>query len=926
MRNLVLAVSLTMVAASFASAADVVDFATDVLPILEARCFGCHTADDAEGEFVMDSFAPMMKGGSSGIAITPGSPSSSRMLLMAQGKLEPIMPPEGEEPCTEAELETLSAWIEQGAVGPSGDMPIKREIRTPKISPKPGQEQPVTAIAISAKAGLQAWGRYGSVQIINSDGSLGPLLSDQVNKVNSIQFSRDGKRLLVASGATGAYGNALLFSCDDGKLIREYLDHRDVLYSAAFSPDESIIATAGYDRQIILWDAESGEPIRSLKGHNGAIFDLAFSPDGKVLVSACADETVKVWNVATGLRLDTLSQPEGEVYTVAITSDGKHVLAGSADNRLRVWALRSIERPQINPIIATRFVDESPLVNLQLSPDGLSLLVLSASGNVKQIDTRNWNQAATLEPLGETGSDAAISADGHTAFFALMNGRVAERKIPTLSGPAVVANQRLAKVYMDLGDPASITENELRQKAKSSSAIVRAEDMTAPLHVPRGVTITGEIEQPNGTDFYQWQARAGEVWAIDGDASKSSQIDPIVTIFGSDQQPVLRIRLKAVRDSYFTFRGKDSKQIGDFRIFNWQEMHLDDYLYAAGEVSRLFMHPRGPDSGFNVYPNEGQRWAYFGTSQATHALGEPAYIVTPLKAGEEPVANGLPVFDIYYENDDDPMRTAGKNSRLIFHAPEDGLYTCRITDTRSSGGENFGYQLKIRPAAPSFKATVAPIKGALRRGAGREFRVRVDRFDEFDGPVTFDLVDLPNGLVSNFPVTIEAGQRYADGVIWISETIEAWEGKQSAKVIARAEVAGRLVEREVGSVGDLTIGEIPSIIPSIQPLGGEVAENESWTLSVRRGETVSARIVVRRKEGFVKEVNFGKENAGRNTSHGVYVDNIGLNGLLVRANEDEREFNLTADPVSQPGKRTFFLTGNVDGNISTHPIVVEVLP
>ena len=120
-----------------------------------------------------------------------------------------------------------------------------------------------------------------------------------------------------------------------------------------------------------------------------------------------------------------------------------------------------------------------------------------------------------------------------------------------------------------------------------------------------------------------------EQWAIDVDASKESPLDPIVTILDADLQPVLRTQLLATRESYFTFRGKDSMQVGDFRLFNWQEMHLDDYLYSSGEVTRLWLYPRGPDSGYNVYPNEGQRWTYFGTTHTTHALGEPAYVGSP---------------------------------------------------------------------------------------------------------------------------------------------------------------------------------------------------------------------------------------------------------------------------------------------------------
>jgi hypothetical protein len=320
------------------------------------------------------------------------------------------------------------------------------------------------------------------------------------------------------------------------------------------------------------------------------------------------------------------------------------------------------------------------------------------------------------------------------------------------------------------------------------------------------------------------------------------------------------------------------------------------------------------------------RWTYFGTSHTTHALGEPAYIVRPIAMGETPIANGLPVFDVYYENDDDPMRVAGKNSRVLFTAPTDGMFTVRITDTRGDGGDNFAYRLSIRAAAPGFKPTVSRAKGTILKGSGREFVVRVDRTDGFDGPVTFDIPELPPGLVANVPLTIEAGQRFAVGTLWASESSEGWEGKASPEVVARAEVAGRLVERRVGTVGELTLGDRPNVIPSIQPVDSTVGEDENWTLTVRRGETVSARVVIRRKEGFKNEVSFGKENSGRNTTHGVYVDNIGLNGLLVRTEENEREFFLTADPIAVPGKRSFFLTGAVDGNVTTHPITVEVLP
>ena len=61
-----------------------------------------------------------------------------------------------------------------------------------------------------------------------------------------------------------------------------------------------------------------------------------------------------------------------------------------------------------------------------------------------------------------------------------------------------------------------------------------------------------------------------------------------------------------MRDSWVTFRGKDSNTSGDFR-FKWDEMNLNQYLYVNGEVVKLWYYPRGPDSGYIVYPGTGNR-------------------------------------------------------------------------------------------------------------------------------------------------------------------------------------------------------------------------------------------------------------------------------------------------------------------------------
>lgn len=891
--------------------ASAVDYANDVFPILETYCLGCHTEDDSQGGFVMETHATMMAGGESGPAITPGVASSSRLFMMAAGKLEPVMPPDDMDGPTPEELEILAAWIDDGAKGPDGAMPLKRTLRTPDVPTSPDLLLPITAIAISDDGQRFAKARFGGIEVTGRSGEPVSQIQVDTGKVNSLSFDATGERILVATGLTGGYGQASIYDVNSGELVREFVGHRDVLYAAVFSPDGTRIATAGYDQTILIWDAVSGEQVATLKGHNGAIFSLAFSPDGLHLVSACADETAKVWDVQTGQRLDTLSQPEGEVYAVEFTKDGKFILAGSADNRLRVWRFVSKDQPRINPIVKTRFVDESPVVHFSLTPDGRGLIIGSEAGNIKLLRTDDWSVVGAMDPVPDTATDLVVARDGRSVSIALMNGELVERSLPEIPQRRTeVASDSVTPIYLDVGSLTMLEESKLKW-------------VNGVADIPRGAEVKGTIQRDGEVDGYRFLAKQGEIWAIDADKT-TGNLDPKIQVRDDTGELVLRARLQAVRDTYFTFRGKNSEQVNDFRLFGWQEIGLNQYLYANGEVTQTWMHPRGPDSGFDVYPGSGTRHTFFGTTHTTHALGEPAYIVRELAPEEPQEPNGLPVFDVFYENDDDPTRRSGNSSRLLFNAPHDGHFTVSVMDNRGQAGSNDGYTLRVRPAAPSFTIRTAAVQPLIRPGTGREVRVTSERIDGFDGPIEVSIDGLPDGWHSTFPLTIEARQPTAVGMVWVPEGTPETTNPVTLTVTGRANILGRKVEREGGTIKGWKVGPPTQVIPMIQPIDRDVPEGENWTINVPRGETVSARVVLKRVDNFQGEVRFGKEDACLNAPHGVYVDNIGLSGLLVLPNVDEQVFFLTADEVAAPGKRTIFLKTNRDKGTTSLPITVNV--
>ena len=236
-------------------------------------------------------------------------------------------------------------------------------------------------------------------------------------------------------------------------------------------------------------------------------------------------------------------------------------------------------------------------------------------------------------------------------------------------------------------------------------------------------TVAGILKPPRGrsadVDLYRFQSAQGQTWILETRAARDkSPADTKIEILHADGRPVLRYLLRAVRDSYITFRPIDSRQT-QVRVKNWEEMQLNQYLYMNGEIGKLFRAPRGPDSGFEFYSHAGKRRCYFGSSAIVHAKDDPVYIVEPYPPGTKLVENGLPVFRLYYANDDDDERKLGSDSRLTFTAPATGAYLVRITDVRGFGGDTFKYSLSIREARPDFRATISGKNSTVAVGSGQ---------------------------------------------------------------------------------------------------------------------------------------------------------------------------------------------------------------
>ncbi len=344
---------------------------------------------------------------------------------------------------------------------------------------------------------------------------------------------------------------------------------------------------------------------------------------------------------------------------------------------------------------------------------------------------------------------------------------------------------------------------------------------------------SGRIEPAAGqtvdADLFRFEAKAGEQWIIETAApaegpAKDHPIDSRIEVLTANGQPVERLLLRALRDSELEFRSTDSQQRG-MRLANWEEIELNDLIYMEGEVIKHYRQRRGPDADADFYPDGGARYSYFDTSGKTHALAAKAYVVEAYPLSARLPYNGLPVFRLRYENDDDGERRLGTFSRLTFTAPADGSYLVRVTDVRGFGGPTMGYQLIVRRPQPDFVVSVSGKGLKVPAGSAKQLNVTVDRKDGFAGPVKVEITDLPRGFYVTSPIVIEAGQRAARGVL------AAHPGRRGSDRRERPHaprsgpppsIGGKEVIKEIGGLEEFTTAPKPKLLVRLAP-PGEIA-------------------------------------------------------------------------------------------------------
>jgi WD40 repeat protein/serine/threonine protein kinase/tetratricopeptide (TPR) repeat protein len=271
--------------------------------------------------------------------------------------------------------------------------------------------------------------------------------------VSRARFSPDGQRVVTASWDN----TARVWDAETGQALSKPLQHQDEVSWAQFSPDGQRVVTASRDNTAHVWDAQTGQPLTSSLQHTDQVFFAQFSPDGKRIVTASRDHTARIWDANTGRLLTEPLRHKNWVDSALFSPDGRRIVTASVDQTARVWDAESgralTELPPSDPVwdsakgewLTGRLQHGDPVWYAEFSPDGQLIVTASADKTARVWDGRTGEpQTRPLKHLDLVGT-AHFSSDGARVVTASWDGtaRVWDAQTGEPLGPAMEHGEHL---------------------------------------------------------------------------------------------------------------------------------------------------------------------------------------------------------------------------------------------------------------------------------------------------------------------------------------------------------------------------------------------------------------------------------------------------------------------------------------------------
>lgn len=245
--------------------------------------------------------------------------------------------------------------------------------------------------------------------------------SERRHQIVCVTYSPDSK--LIASG--GFDNQIIVRNSQTGAVVQRLTGLKGFPLSLTFSHDSRFLISGGKDSRVTIWDLSSGKSLREIRAHRDDVTDVAINASN-IIASASKDKTVKIWDF-NGVMVKELTGHKREVMAVDFSHDGQRIVSGSADGTVKEWdVLKGAETLSINAHdgwVRTVAYNHNSTLIASGGDDGKINIWNRSNGQLQNtiIAHSKWLENLSFSPDGKY-----IASGGHDNYLIIVNSNTGQ--------------------------------------------------------------------------------------------------------------------------------------------------------------------------------------------------------------------------------------------------------------------------------------------------------------------------------------------------------------------------------------------------------------------------------------------------------------------------------------------------------------------